>query len=322
MNSYNLKQQEFFGEHTHIDGNAGKKQTPSQNLPSHNYGDQTIRPDYQTHQSVQGHQSIPVVQAGNAQFGHGHAYGDQTIRQDYQTHQSVQGHQSIPVGQVHPSVQGHQSIPVGQAGNVPFGHGHGDQTIRPDNQAHQSVQGHHGEEHKSEQVHLNATEGVNLTSDAEHVHITTEQGSGNVEQVIRIKPDGKVQVTTEKVGEHEHERGKETTVGTADTHHYGTEHGYGREGKLGTEHGRGTTGYDREGMLGKHDDTHHYGKNDHADTHRRGTDETKLKGHDDTHKVYKEHHGNYNEPGTAGHVKGGKHHHLGTDATKLDKDIE
>jgi hypothetical protein len=239
-----------------------------------------------------------------------------------------------------PSVQ---PIPVGQAGGIPF----------------------------DEHLHLNPTEHVILPPNAEHVHITAgPDDSGNVEHVIRIKPDGKVQVTAEKVGEHHTETLKQENyvqplkqehVLPKQEHHVqplrrehevtpivGLEKEHTNIKKVSekkkhvekvkdvptetttvvkiSEHEPGTAGYDREGKYGKHDDTHHHGK-DHADTHHHGTDETKdthhhgifgKKDHADTHhhgtdetkvKVYKEHHGG--KSGKKKHVKGGKHN-IGT----------
>jgi len=295
MNSNNNNlKQQPLAEPAFVDGTAVLKQIPSENFPTHNY-DQTIRPD------------------------------------PYHAQPSV------------------QPIPVGQAGGVPF-----------------------GQENRSEHLHLNPSEPVTLPPNAEHVHITATagQGSGNVEQVIRIKPDGKVLVTAEKVGEHHTETVKKEHVLPKQEHHVqplrrehevtpivGLEKEHVKTKKVSekkkhvekvkdvvptetttvvtiSEHEPGTLGYDREGKHGRHDDTHHHGKDhndthhhgkdhndthhhgihgkDHADTHHHGTDETKV-------KVYKEHHGG--KSGKKKHLKGGKHHH-GTDATKVGKHLE
>jgi hypothetical protein len=53
---------------------------------------------------------------------------------------------------------------------------------------------------ETEHVHLQPSENVHLTPDAEHVHIKAGDTS-SVEKVIRIKPDGRIQVTAEKVQE-------------------------------------------------------------------------------------------------------------------------
>jgi len=200
------------------------------------------------------------------------------------------------------------------------------------------IPGTKGTEHlpSTEHVHLTPTEQVHLTPDAGHVHIKAGNApEAGVDQVIRVKPDGRIQVTAEKAGEHlkehthstEHLR-KEHVTEKLSTEHK-KEHGHGTE--LKTEH---STGHRKDEALHKPSTSVEH-ETEHL--HTKESKKKRLSGkgkHQDTvtQTIVKisEH-----EPGTAGYRKDeklGKHghddthhrdidtHHRDTDATKVKVD--
>jgi len=113
-------------------------------------------------------------------------------------------------------------------------------------------------------VHLNPSEHVRLPPDAEHVHIKLGTApEAGVEQVIRIKSDGRVLVNAEKVGEHGTEHLREHGHGTEHL----KEHGHGTE-HLKTEH----VSHDKEKITTEHKKSigkeHGHGKKEHGTRHK------------------------------------------------------
>jgi len=215
MNTNNLNQQQpLFGEPQFVEGTAGKKQLVEE-------------PQFVTGLEKHGEKLTPLY----TEPLHG-------ARNPFTGQEQLGGDwQKIPIS------SGKDQLYPGQEnflpGNERLTSGGSEQTgehlsLSPDKQQHVHVP-------STEHVHLNPSEHVHLTPDAEHVHIkagTTPQAG--VEQVIRIKPDGRVLVTAEKVGEH----------GTSE--HLSTEH----KKPLGTEHGHGT-GHKKEEELKKEHSTEH-----------------------------------------------------------------
>jgi hypothetical protein len=315
MNTDNLNQQTLFKEPAFIYGTAGKKQLPgepqfvsgkaTENL-NPLYADQS-RPDpYHPHTGLSGEQKFPVYGENKTPI-----YADQVSS----ANKLYPGQENF-LGQQMKFVNGKEVLTTGgvvQAAYVPPTHGE-----------------EHKTELKTEHLHLNPSEPVQLTPDAEHVHIKSDNLPSNVEHVIRIKPDGQIQVTAEKVVEQhntEHLKKEHETVKTTEKDHKKTKkvskkkkhveekvkHDVPTETTTVVkviEHD-GTGGAydnDKEGKLGKHDDTHHHGllgKNDHVDTHHHGTEETKVIV-DKTHASPDHVHVTTEEHDTTKHSKAGK----------------
>jgi len=311
MNADNFQQpqqQPLFKEPAFIDGTAGKKQIPgepqfisgkaTENL-NPLYADQT-RPDpYHPRPGLGGEKSLPLYGGENK----APIYADQVSSMN----KLYPGQENFLAQQMK-FVDGKEVLTTGgvvQAAYVPPTHG----------------------EHKTEYVHLTPSEHLQLKPDTEHIHIKADPNPPpNVEQVIRIKPDGQIQVTAEKLGEHHNTEHLKKEHEPVEKEHIKTKKVSKKKKHVEekvkhdiptetttvvkvTEHD-GTGGYDKEGKLGKHDDKHHHGTDD---KHHHGTDD-KHHGTDDTH-----HHGIFGKKehvDTHHHGTGDTHHH-GTDETKV-----
>jgi len=319
-NNNNWKQEQpLFGEPAFVDGIAGQKQVPGEpqfvtgnehlgNLTPL-YADQT-RPD-PYHPLPQHDQSVPLYGDNQKPI-----YADQVSG----TNKLYPGQENF-LGKQLKFVDGKEVLTTGgvvQAAYVPPSHGeeHKTDVHSPDNQ-HITVPVEH--------LYLKPTdEHVHVIPDAERIHLKVEQDAA-VEQVIRIKPDGQVQITTEKIVEHPTEHLKERHDDTHhkkehdDTHHHKKEHIEKEKIKTKkvskkkkhsprkskhdvapvtetttvvkvSEHEPGTAGYDNE--KGKHDDTHH-SKKEHDDSHHGKKEHVEThhskKEHDETHHGKKEH---------------------------------